>query len=206
MSATNKPNKLAQLLMQDARLDNLKRSYANAMWAWAHIESDLFGVFIAATDGFHGNFRASQESYFSVVSAKNRLDMTHTAAKARWANSKTLEVWLPLESKCRKQLAKRGKIAHLTGRIIDPEKPTQKPVAIVGEHFWHPQRENTYQQAKNTGYSARQLDDLATEWEQLHFQLFNFYSPFWTAQLEAQTSTFPRPTGGLGLLSSNVAE
>lgn len=194
-------NKLRGILLQHnediSLLKELKIAYASAMWSWSRIESDLFAVYIAAIDGFKANFAAAQESYFSVVSAKNRLDITHHAAKASWDGSALLTRWLPIEKVCRTELSARGRVAHLTGRVLIPEKPHQKRLAIVDEHFWHPKRKMKYSEAKSVGFTANHLLDMSRKWDDLHRQLWDFHSPLWDAKLGALSPIPLGPPAGL---------
>lgn len=194
-------NKLAKLLRQHNKnlelLKELKIAYASAMWSWARIDSDIFSVYIAAIDGFMANFLATQKSYFSVVSAQARLDITHQAALSRWANSPLLARWIKLQKTCKSELAARGRIAHLTGSIFEPEMPHQKHIAILEEHFWHPNKKLKYNEAKSVGFTADQLIELSKKWDDLHRQLRQFYEPIWTERLETLSPKTPEQPMGL---------
>lgn len=175
------------LLMRD-----LKLAYADAMWAWSRVESELFAVYVAAIHGYTANYKSLQESYFAIVSAKSRLDMTNVAAKARWGGTNTAITWTALYSRCSKELRVRGKCAHLKGEVIAPEKPNQKTIAVLTQAFWHPEKHMNYQDAKNRFPNAETLINYAATWNELANDLAKLWSPIWESELDRLSSTSPK--------------
>lgn len=176
---------LAQLLAPDREfqpkpneLDRLKVAYADAMWSWAHVEAEWLPAYICATNSFWAKFSPIQQSYFSIVTAKVRLDMTHAAARAAWdgrpEHQTTFDEWTLLADRSRKELAKRGRIAHLTGGyVFDIRKP---PVARLVQHSWHPEFSFKYEDQKNRGISIEQLQEMFKAWNTLAADLQKFSS------------------------------
>jgi len=97
---------------------------------------------------------------------------------------------------CYAELSSRGRIAHLTGRVLTPEKPHQKRMAIIDEHFWHPNRKTSYNEAKSVGFNTTQLQEMSKKWDDLHRRLWDFHSPIWNNKLGALSPiTLEQPVG-----------
>lgn len=178
-------NLLLDVLMdRDSGMNELRTAYAKAMWAWASVEAEWFTVYVAALDAFRSRFRSLQRSYFSIVSAKTRLDMTNVAAKTAWDKTPILDAWMTLAERSRKELSTRGRIAHLQGMVVYPEDAHEKKLALLMEHMWHPEHPFKYKERKNKGYSAEQLTVMQVLWEQLAKDLSDFSKPMWDEALK----------------------
>ncbi len=156
------------------KMSALQREYSNSMWAFTMIEAALFLVFAESLKGDQNNFEAMQAAYFSVNSFEIRLCMIHAAAKVTFKSKSQLVIWNTIRNECDKQSSIRGKIAHLYGRLFEPEKTGQEHLAILTKALLHPSFPANYGMAKNEGYSAEKLKKFSENWQQLALHIANF--------------------------------
>jgi hypothetical protein len=147
----------------------LKQAYADALWAWAEVETQLFMIYFAANGCSDDLFEHFQKEYFSVVSFRVRLDMTNKDAQRCWSNHRLIEYWNEVYKDCCKQNGKRGKIAHLVGDIYLPDNNNSK--ALLTVPYFHPRRPKTLAQAKSEGYDTAKLLKFASDWHALSIKI-----------------------------------
>src|SRR5437762_1568885 len=71
----------------EKELNDLRIAYADALWTWADIESQLFMIFYLAVKSRRStkaDMERLREMFFSINSFDIRLIMTHAAAKVKW--------------------------------------------------------------------------------------------------------------------------
>lgn len=148
----------------------LLSAYGQAMWSWTHTESLLFLVFahvVEPTTNKHS--KALRAAFFSVVSPLARLDMINATIKATRTQPQQ-EDWKPFYNECRKELATRGQLAHLTGHSYI-RKGQSKPHAVLMEPIWHPNAKRTHSEANALLFTVKHLTELALKWENLRERL-----------------------------------
>lgn len=150
-------------------LEKLKSAYADAMWAWAEVESWLFVIFHDAHDGKKESYEYLRETYFAVVSFDLRLTMTNNVAKMRWSNSRIIDYWSDIYKACKKENGKRGKIAHLVGSVFMDGALDMQALMTVPD--FHPRRPSSLAIAKVEGYSAATLSKFASDWHALSIRI-----------------------------------
>jgi hypothetical protein len=182
---------------------NLQIAYANAMWAWAQIETQIFAIFAAATGGLKGDLRPLRAAFFALVSFEGRLTQTHAAMKERWGNPRHqhFDIWSKLYERCKTAQRQRGSIAHLSGYRVDPQKPHQKPLFVLVEPFWHHRHPPTWGEAKSRGTDSQKLRQYAHEWHKLMFDLDRFGNTLWAEAMLSQAlpQASPSQAGDQGL-------
>ena len=151
----------------------LEQAYCDAMWTWGEIETLLYTIFSVAAGT---RSKATKEAFFAVIGFRIRLDMIHSAARVTWKDSDYLRAWNFLYSECAKHAGKRGKIAHLSGVQLRPDKPHQKRIVMLAEHKI-PGGAKTYGELKSSGYSIQDLKVFHKEWSILLNRLLQFC--FW---------------------------
>lgn len=143
-------------------LTDLMIAFAQASWSWTHAESCLFRLFAHAVEP-HSNrhTKALRAAFFSVVSPLGRLDMIN-AVIASTCDKERIKHWSPIYLEYRKQIAIRGRLAHLAGHSYTPENG--KPRAILMEPIYHPKTKRTHAEANSVEYTASHLRRLADKW------------------------------------------
>jgi hypothetical protein len=152
-----------------SELIKLKQAYADALWAWAEVETQLFMIFYEAHNGNDDSFEYLQETFFSIISFELRLAITNKVAKMRWSNHRLIEYWDEIYKECDKQKGKRGKFAHLVGDVFLPDN--EKSKAILTVPYFHPLRPKTLAEAKVKGYDTATLLKFASDWEALAIKI-----------------------------------
>jgi hypothetical protein len=146
-------------------------AYGQAMWAWTRAESFLFLIFADAVEPRTNNHsKALRAAYFSVVSPIGRLDMINAVMNA--TEHPAHNDWKPLYKECRRELAVRGKLAHLVGHSY--ERTRGKPHAVLMDPIWHPNTKKTHGEANALPFTTKSLTDLAAKWELLNQRLHVF--------------------------------
>ena len=182
-----KTNKLLELIGSlDPEMDKLRVAYANAMWTWAAVEGEMLGIYIVALGAYDLRFKPLQQSFFAVVNAKSRLDMVNQAARAAWAaDNALLTEWADLYKRCQAELARRGKIAHLEGRMVYPPSDTEDTAfAALMQHSWHPQYPADFAERKSKGIDTTKLIKMRDAWSGLALDLSKFARPLWQSHRE----------------------
>jgi hypothetical protein len=147
-------------------------AYAHAMWSWSRLEATLFQIFadtVEPTTNHHAD--ALRAAFFSIVSAKSRIDMIHSVARARWHGKLHWAEWAKLYNECVKQLRVRGRIAHLVGYSYAPNARGKKVVAALAEAIHHPSAPHAHKDLKQKGITVDDLRSYVDCWELLSQRL-----------------------------------
>ena len=160
---------------------NLQMAYADAMWTWASVETQVFVIYLAAIGALNLDIRPIRAAFFSINSFEMRLTTTNAAVKERWGK---VPRWIALLERCKKASGQRGRIAHREGRVFWPEKPHQKPLVVLCEPFWHHASPQNWGTAKSTGVDEDMLLQFKTEWHRLNYDLAEFGKDLWQQELQ----------------------
>jgi hypothetical protein len=186
---SSEPQIMPQNTMSAEPWKNLQMAYADAMWAWASVETQLFVIYLAAVGALQIDMRPLRAAFFAINSFEMRLAMTRAAIKERWKN---LPGWTELNERCQTAASKRGRIAHREGRLFWPEKPHQKGAIIaLVEPFWHHASPQNWGTAKSTGIDEKMLRQFQTEWVRLNYDLAQFGASLWPGGLQSASSSSP---------------
>lgn len=159
-------------------INELKMAYADAMWVWAQVETNLFTIYASTVDPNIVNVRfdelvarrewsAMRAAFFSINSFEMRLVMTNASAKISWAGHHYLDLWSEIYGLCTKENKRRGKIAHLTGGIFEAAGHHQHDLAVLHQPFGHIKFPEDYGRAKSEGFTAQVLNGYRKEWTDL---------------------------------------
>lgn len=149
-------------------------AYAHAMWAWSRVENKLFLIFAHAVEPTTNNHsKALRAAFFSIVTAKARLDMLHSVARAMWEGKRHWQDWLRIHEECGAQLRVRGRLAHLVGYgFIDERKGrTTRFMAVLAEPMFHPMSPKRHSDLRRSEFTAASLSALAADWALLNDRL-----------------------------------
>jgi len=169
----------------------LKEDYADAIWAWGHVEAELWTVYVASVGATHIDLRPLNAAFFALNSFESRLVMTHAAMKKRWDKKPLFNAWCELRERCDKASGERGRIAHRVGFHIPKDKPHQHDLYILTEALWHSKRPLTWGEAKSTGIDSKQLTQFGKKWHRLYYDLNQFALALWHQDLLPASSSQP---------------
>jgi hypothetical protein len=178
--------------MSSEPLINLKLAFADAMWTWAHVETQIFAIYVAAVGGLTIDMRPIRAAFFAINSFEMRLTMTHAALKERWPRHPLLKVWSALRGRCDKAAGQRGRIAHRAGTVWWPEKPHQKVLVALHEPTWHHAAPQNWGTAKSTGIDEAMLRQFESDWHKINYDLSQFALRVWQ-EARLPTSLEPPP-------------
>lgn len=149
-------------------------SYAHAMWSWSRVEDKLFLIFAHAVEPTTNNHsKALRAAFFSIVTAKARLDMIHSVARAMWEGKAHWESWMTIYDECTSQLRTRGRLAHLVGYGFHDEKQgkPKRFIAVLGEPTYHPSSPRRHADLRRAEFGPDKLSRLASDWRNLSDRL-----------------------------------
>jgi hypothetical protein len=168
---------------------NLHIVYANAMWTWASIETLIFRIYVAAIGGLTGDMRPLQRKFFSDRVFRRRLRETHAKMEQRWSGTPHFDRWQALSERCEKANDERGRIAHLAGYPVNPQRPGQRPLYVLLEPPWHHRHPVTWGEAKSTGFDFKKLSQFAYKWHKLRADLDRFGLILWSEERSPKRSS-----------------
>jgi hypothetical protein len=158
--------------MPSDELTELKLAFADALWKWAEVETQVFAVYICTVATLQTDIRPIRAAFFAINSFEMRLTMTDAAVKQRWPKAKSLLAdWRTLRERCHDASRQRGRIAHRAGNVRWPDKPHQKPFVALHEPTMHADSPKNYGIAKSTGIDTGMLRQFCGTWSKLNSDL-----------------------------------
>ena len=177
--------------IEHPEFEKLLIAYGQAMWSWSRVENNLFAIFsqaIAPTTTSHQ--KALRAAFFSIVAAKNRLDMLSSVTKEMWKGQGYWDDWLALLDECRSAQRTRGRLAHLVGYGFYIQKPNAQRdeiFAVLGEPQNHPTAPRNHSDLKRGEFDADSLANHARVWGSLNSRLMLFAQHVQEAQRGASS-------------------